>query len=374
MRDLITGLVRPMLRMLGRHERGGVAVLVAVLMGGGVLIGMGALVVDVGQIYQNRAELQNGADAGAFAVAKTCVLGTCDPTVATSEAVSNASALTGHQAGVLLVCGSGTLGACPATTGTTGAITDCPANPAAGINYVDVHTETKTSGGSLLPPVFAKTLVGAQNYNGTTVFACAQVEWGAAEQSNSLALTISYCAWSALTSGNQFNTLIPVYLKNNNNPTAKPCSGPAGSNVPGGFDWLQTTSNTVCTAIIDLTTNTTYNNTGNNVSAACKQALVNYVNAYNAGQPITVYIPIFDATSGTGNNATYTIIGLAGFVITGFNNLPGGGSPTSDGPTNTLCTGSAPCIEGYFKPGIDPVSNDFGTGTNFGAITIKLTG
>ncbi len=375
MRDLVTGLARPMLRLLGREERGAVGILVAILIGGGVLIGVGALVIDVGQIYQNRAELQNGADAGALAVAKSCVLGTCDTSVATTEAASNASALTGHQAGVFLVCGSGTLGACPATTGTTGDITDCPVNPSSSTNYVDVRTETKTPGGSLLPPVFAKTLVGAQNYNGTTVFACAQVEWGPSMQSNSLAMTISYCAWSALTSGNQFNTLIPVYLKNNNNPSAKPCSGPAGQNLPGGFDWLQTTASNVCTAVINLNTNTTYNNTGLAISTACKAALVSYINSYNAGNPVTVFIPIFGSTSGTGNNATYGIIGLAGFVVTGYAHLPGGNSagPNSYGPTNTLCTGSAACIEGYFKPGIDPVST-IGTGTNFGAITIKLTG
>jgi Flp pilus assembly protein TadG len=374
MRDLVTRLGRPVLRLMGRDERGVSAVLITVLIGGGVLIGMGALVIDVGQIYQNRAELQNGADAGALAVAKSCVLNACQPAVATAEAVNNSSALTNHQAGVLLVCGSGTLGLCPANTGTTGDITNCPVNPPAGTNYVDVRTQTKASGGSLLPPVFARTLLGNQNYNGTSVFACAQVEWGPSLQSNSLALTLSYCAWSSITGGNKFNTLIPVYLKNDNNPTAKPCSGPAGSNVPGGFDWLQTTSNTVCTAIIDLTTNTTYSNTGVSISAACKQTLVGYVDAYNAGTPITLFVPVFDASSGTGNNATYTIMGLAGFVITGFAHLPGGGNPTSDGPTNALCTGSAPCLEGYFLPGIDPVSDGIGPGNNFGAITIKLTG
>ena len=37
-----------------------------------VLIGAGAMAVDVGQIYSERAQLQNAADAGAMAAAQQC--------------------------------------------------------------------------------------------------------------------------------------------------------------------------------------------------------------------------------------------------------------------------------------------------------------
>src|SRR5262249_53487049 len=149
MRDVIFGLARPMLRLLGRDDRGAVAALVAILLGGGVLLGIGALVLDVGRLYQNRAELQNGADAAALAVAKNCALtiSTCSLTNATSTAASyagyNASQLTGHSAGVYGICVSTvgspsfTIGACP-PLGTT-SMTNCPPNPA-GTNYVDVKT------------------------------------------------------------------------------------------------------------------------------------------------------------------------------------------------------------------------------------------
>ena len=108
-----------------------IGVLVAVLLGSGVLLGMGALVIDLGRVYQNRAELQNGADAGALAVASSCALGgvcslaTALP-LATRYASANASGLTGHQAALGLVCGSGLLGACLAGTG---GITGCPLAP-----------------------------------------------------------------------------------------------------------------------------------------------------------------------------------------------------------------------------------------------------
>jgi len=379
MRDL----ARPLLRLLGRDDRGAVGVIVAVLIGGGVLLGMGALVIDVGQIYQNRAELQNGADAGALAAARQCALGTCAPGSATSTALTyanaNASALTQHIAGVSAICGSDGLGDCSTLIGT--GLTDCPPDPTNGAKFVDVLTSTKlASGSTLLPPVFAQTLVGNGTYDGTMVKACAQAEWGYAEQSDSLALTISLCQWQDLTSsgGGGFNTLVPVYIKGK----AKPCGGPAGQNIPGGFDWLQETNTSTCTANIDLTTNTTVTSTGNNVTSDCKNALVTDVSAYLAGHPVTVFLPLFGCpnpsvpgcpVSGTGSTATYYIIGLAGFVITGYMNIPG---LQPDAGTNSACTGNAPCIEGYFTPGIDPVADYLNPTTNFGfsATAIKLSG
>lgn len=182
------------MRLLRREDRGAIGVLIAVLIGGGVLLGMAALVIDVGQIYQNRAELQNGADAAALAVAQQCARGNCSNArtlrIAETYASENASALTGYTAGVATVCGrvsqnggghqgnqdSDALGSCP--PGVTGSgLTNCP-DPPDKANFVDVQTETRLKNGStLLPPVFAETLVGPSTYDGTTVKACAQAEW-----------------------------------------------------------------------------------------------------------------------------------------------------------------------------------------------------
>ena len=57
-------------------ERGAAGVMVAGLML--VLIGTGALAVDVGQIYAERAQLQYGADSGAIAIAQACLRTGCD--------------------------------------------------------------------------------------------------------------------------------------------------------------------------------------------------------------------------------------------------------------------------------------------------------
>lgn len=382
--------VRLRLRLAGRDDRGAIGVIIAVLVAGGVLLGSAALVIDVGQIYQNRAELQNGADAAALAVAKQCqqTQGPCVQATALGTAglyaTNNASALTQDSAGIDVVCGSGGLSTCPSGIYGNG-LTNCPRDPTNGANFVDVLTETKVrSGSTLLPPVFARTIVGNSTYNGTTVKACAQAQWGGALQSDSLALTLSLCQWQDLTGsgGSGFNTPVPVFIKGK----AKPCAGPAGQNMPGGFDWLQQTSSSACTAYIDLTTDTTVTNTGNNVSGACKTALVNDVNAAIAGNPVTVFVPVFGCNqsapawcpvTGTGANAQYYVVGLAGFQILGYANIPG----LSDKGTNSLCTavkgsgGNQPCIEGQFAKGLDPVAKQpTPTPGPFGANGIALTG
>lgn len=73
--------MRRLTRHVGRnleHEGGAVAVVLAIL--AVVLLGMVALAVDVGALYQERRELQNGADAGALAIAEDCVRALIDCT------------------------------------------------------------------------------------------------------------------------------------------------------------------------------------------------------------------------------------------------------------------------------------------------------
>ncbi len=123
-----------------------VGVLVGILIGT-VLLGLSALVIDVGQLYQERAQLQSGADAAALAVAKLCIDSTCTPSAAlsTAQTYANDNAADGSS-GVGTICGDAdTLTACGTSSG---AMTACPSPPASGTNYVDVNTSTKTSGGA----------------------------------------------------------------------------------------------------------------------------------------------------------------------------------------------------------------------------------
>ena len=382
MRDLILRRAGACLarRLTGLRDdggRGAVAVLVAVLIGSGVLLGMAALVVDVGQLYQNRAELQNGADAAALAVAKSCAAGSCAPSTAAQYATGNASKLTGGNAYVNFVCGvtgvHGTVsvgaGTCPVATKNV-----CPANPPAGRNYVDVETSTLMSGGShLLPPVFAETLTGT--HTGSTVYACAQAQWDGPATTATIGVTVTACTWDQATNGGTLYALPPpyppnpsssldqvIYLKGGGGTTG--CSTePNGAAAPGNFGWTDD-PNGNCTSVI---TGSTYGgNPGNNVSKACKTMLA----TWQANKTV-VTVPVYQKISLNGQNATYTLQGTDGFVITGYSLS---GLSAKDWMTNKVpCSGSNRCISGFFVHQIVQTPGGFGN-SDLGLDIIKLTG
>lgn len=372
MRDLMRGLARPMLCLLGRDERGAVGVLVAILIGGGVLLGLGALVVDVGQLYSERAQLQNGADAGALAVAKSCAEGTCAPGSATLYANKNSA---DGVSAVNLVCGSGAIGACPASTGT---IYDCPSAPKAGTNYVDVHTSTlTTSGSTLLPPSLARTLLGMSNYNGSTVYACAQASWGPPQAASGIAVTFSACEWDQATQNGTLFAPAPPYppnplpaasfdrvLKLHTTRTNGGCpTEPAGADGPGLFGWTNDPSNNCTTPIINGMFG---GSTGTSISQPCKAVM-----SADQQNKTLIFMPIYVSVQNPGNNAVYTLKGFAAFVITGYH-LPGFSASDWLNPANN-CTGSDKCINGYFTQGLVPNPGTIG-GPNLGADIIALTG
>ena len=67
--------MRGMIRRLCAEAKGGISVMMALLLV--VLIGAAAIAVDAGVMYAERAELQNGADAAALAIAQDCADGSC---------------------------------------------------------------------------------------------------------------------------------------------------------------------------------------------------------------------------------------------------------------------------------------------------------
>jgi Flp pilus assembly protein TadG len=357
---------RALRRRLGRDDRGAVGVLVAVLLGFGVLLGMGALVIDVGQLYQERAELQNGADSAALAVARTCVYGSCDPSVAASYADANSRH--GLEK-VDLVCGSGTLGACPASTGK---LTDCPAAPASG-NYVDVHTSTQTQSGTVLPPVFARTLAGNGSYQGTTVYACAQASWGGPLTANVAAFTISACEWDAATLlGLVFAPAPPAtpspwldrVLTLHGTTTSLGCwTEPAGADGPGIFGW---TTDQTGNCGIDVNSSTYGAGTGVSASKACESLLSSAYASHTV-----IYIPVYTTLTGPGNNGTFTLKGFAAFVVTGYH-LPGFSASDWLNSGNN-CRGSEKCINGYFTQALLTAPGSIG-GANLGLSIVQLTG
>jgi Flp pilus assembly protein TadG len=339
---------------------------------GTVLLGLGALAIDVAQLYQERAELQNGADAAAIAVAKSCATGsTCSAAWAAQYANENASALTGGTAAVTLVCGSlGGLSACPASTG---AMTDCPSPPSGSQGYVDVHTATQTSGGStVIAPVLARALLGNDSYTGTQVLACAQASWGGPASGNTLAFAISGCSWDSWTSlGTNFAPAPPAVppssydhqlnLANLGNDAG--CTGEtSGSDGAGAFGWAvdQTGS---CGIFTDTTTFPAA--TGASAGSTCQTALSS---AYTSRKAIL--LPVYTTVRGTGSNTVFTLKGFAAFVVTGYS-LPG--FFASDWLKNSNNSCSYKCIDGYFTKALIPGASS-GGGTYLGASGLGLSG
>lgn len=380
----LTGLARRLSGLRDDGGRGAIGVLVAILIGGGVLFGMAALVVDVGQIYQNRAELQNGADAAALAVAKSCAAGACTASTAfaTTYADANASQLTGGAANVNFVCGAqGNIavgsGTCPVAATTN----VCPANPPSGANYVDVETSTLMPGGStVLPPVFAETLVGG-SHAGSTVYACAQAEWGGPLTSGTVGFTISACTWDKATSvGTSFappppytNSPSPdsllqpfdqlIYLKGG--PTGGCATEPAGQqDAAGNFGWTDDPNSNCSTVVV---AGNYGGNTGNSVSQPCKT----WLPTWQASRTVLA-VPVYVAVNNPGSNAVYTLKGFAAFVLTGYN-LPS--MTATDWVTGSVpkCGGGNSCISGFFTQKLVGTAGTLG-GTNLGLTIIKLTG
>jgi Flp pilus assembly protein TadG len=362
------------------NDEGAIATIVAIVLAGGVLMGILALSVDVGQLYAERRQLQNGADAASLAVAQDCAAGKpCDAgTSASSVAGQYANANSNDNVSqVTNVCGRGrsTLAACAAPSAS---IYDCPALPASPTSFVQVRTATLTSGGStLLPPTFARLLLGNSAYPGKTVTACAQAAWGPPKTVRStLPVTISLCEWRNYTaSGTNYAPPPPyagypstyehvLYLHNTKGATNCP-AGPSGSDLPGGFGWLNSSN---CIANIDA--NSWVNdNTGVSINSDCKGVIAGLVGT-------VVYIPIYDGTNNlTGSNGSYHIQQFAAFYLTGYA-LPAAqpNSVKSIATGTALCKGSDKCLYGWFTTGTVPGDGGIGTGPSLGANIVQLVG
>jgi hypothetical protein len=351
-------------------DRGAVAGLVAVLLSTGVLIGMAALSVDVGQLYAERRQVQNGADAAALAVAGRCA--------ATGACTTNTGGIADLNANdgatnVLSVCGAGPgLPGCPANSGP--ALTQCPAAPTGVEGWVRVTTATRTAGGgTLLPPTFARALAGNAGYAGTQVRACAQAAWGAEGSGSALPLTLSLCEWNAATANGTSYAPPPPYppyppgevaLKlHSTTDTVGGCkvSG-SGADLPGGFGWLDSGTNCQTTTIVSGFVSA---DTGVSASS-CADQLAKLVGT-------VLSLPVFDQASGTGGGGQYHITGFAAFYLSGYV-LPGAHPTTVNPPgTVTKCKGSDKCIYGWFTQALAPTGVSIG-GPSMGARAVALTG
>lgn len=176
--------------MRWREDRGAISILVAFLITGGVVVGLLAMVVDVGRLFNERRVLVNGSDAAALAVARECALdeARCDDSAsAIAGDLANANAGPDQVSALDELCGSGDLGACRALRDHAWECQSTQAFP----NHARVRTSTEQAdGGTLVPSVFAR----AFGFDGQGMWSCSQAIWGTARGANvTFPLALSAC-------------------------------------------------------------------------------------------------------------------------------------------------------------------------------------
>jgi Flp pilus assembly protein TadG len=391
-------------------EHGAVAALFAVMVSTGVIIAMGALVIDVGQIALERQELQTGADAASWTIASRCIQKPADCTMAKQSLVASdyANRNTKDGSADAQICLSNQTALC-APWKSAGA---CPATTVTGGTSVEVRTSTRTGTSTLLPPAFASAMAGSVS-SGVTAGACGRVAWGPPGITKVLALGISMCDWKRMTSNGStyYGPLDPLLSQLGlysvlglPAPTAAAesaipmvaslsalglplpsCTSPIDLTEPRGWVWLANNDLSPPDANCEISLKVgdlprSFLLSGLTQGIPCAGRLQSQL----AGkQPVLV--PIFDQIEQTllSIAPTYRVAGFAPFVFTGYTSLLGGllsgvGSLLNGGLAGLLqgaLCGLSQCILGYFTKTLVPLdSPTFGTGGNFGATVIGRTG
>ena len=343
-----------------KDDRGSTAVILAVSMS--AIFGIGAVVVDMGTLLQERRVLQNGADAGALAVAEQCGVGACGDALTTAATYADANA-DDDNTSVEEICGSGVDG--------VSACAVAPTSVPAGASYVQVTTITDDgAGGDEVPFGFARIF----GLDGMSVRARAVAAWGGPSALvSALPVTISQCEYNAYTSSGTDLEDPPPYTSGYPTPEAviylhdttgaSPCpSGGSGADLPGGFGWLETT--TGCEAISSID-DWFDDSTGRPPPTSCTATLM----AALVGT--VVALPIFDQTNGlTGTNGEYHMSGYAAFYVTGYS-IVGQYKVQSLVTGSYPCSGQASCISGFFVNAPAPVSGSIG-GPSMGVTVVAL--
>jgi Flp pilus assembly protein TadG len=304
-----------------RDERGAVGVMVALLMV--PLIAFAAISIDVGAMWAERQQLQNGADAGALAVAQDCARGECGAPARTAQDL--------------------------ATANSRGA--------AVSANTVDVRADQVSVGtSSTVKHLFAPVL----GIRSSTLSAHATASWGAPSGGTALLpIAVSWCDFQAQTGGGVPTSSSTSTIAWPTEP-GTPCVGPDGAAVPTGYRWLSGSGGS-CRATSSTASGFRSSGDGS-APSGCGPGDV------AALRDRTVIVPVFDSFSGTGVDGSYGIYGYAAFTITGYQF----GGQYSWGSS---CSGADRCLQGHFTRFVD-LSDEFHSSSGapqLGADVVSLT-
>lgn len=305
-------------------ERGGISVIVAVMMV--ALLGFAALAMDVGMLYAERAQLQNGADAAALGVAQKCASNEADPqctgTSALAAELLNKNALDG-------------------LSNVKSLTVDKPNRRVTAVGGAQETGKPANQVSLFLSGVFGTT--------STEVNAKTTVEWGSPSKGTTpFPLAISVCQVQGMVDG------AAQLLRSHSDTTADDCrpTGPSGALVPGGFGWIVQDPG-VCGGYIDVALNKGGSDTGNNGPVNCDAVLNGWAAELTAGRDVVVLLPVFLSVTGTGSGASYDVESFAAFKVKGWKFSGGTTLPLNFRNTSTeagslACTGDCRGIIGQF--------------------------
>lgn len=356
------------MRRLNEEESGAVAVIMAVSLV--VIFGMGALVVDVGNLYWERRQLQTGAEAAALAAAQDYAEGN-GSAVALASARMYASANNTTDAHIH---------------------DDDTSNendgfvPDLGASTITVTTQTGDVASPGTLQSFLARVIGVDAYATT---ASAVASWGYAGSLSTFPLTISTCEFDLEPDAGDPTTTYPpphpnsigeansekILFHQGGGAQEDSCDAQAGHDasgddvLPAGFGWLRTDANCeVITTVVGPEEERWVDKDPGANPECSDDELAELIDT-------VVQIPVFNdfcrypqdaGCPDYSGNDKYRIHTYASFYLRGYK-LSGG----SERGVHT-CSGSERCIYGYFT---DSVSLDGEGGGPAGSVSIvKLIG
>lgn len=331
-------------------EHGAVAVMVAILLV--VLLGFAALGVDMGLLYSEKAQLQNGADAGAIGIAQACAKDTADPKCSGTSSLAQDLADKNSLDGLSNVQSINlNLDARKVT------VTADPLEAGRSDNRVSLY------------------FAGALGVSSASAVAESTVVWGSPSKGTTpFPLTISRCqVTSTLIDGSV------QLIRSHGDSTTDDCPATSsGGDTPGGFGWLVQDPGK-CGAYIDLAVNEASTNTGNDPPTGCDGVLRAWAADIEAGRSVIVLLPVFESVSGTGTGTTYDVNAFAAFEVRGWkfagaSTLPLTFRNRTEWAGTNACSNPCRGIIGRFVT-YTALSSDYELGpvTNYGATVVKLT-
>jgi hypothetical protein len=309
------------------NEKGAISVIVAILLV--TLLGFVAIAVDVGVIYSERAQLQNGADASAIALAQKCARDAADPvcsmTSTLAASLANQNALDGMSK-----------------------VHTIELDKTA--RKVSVTTSAKEAGGTdNSVSLFFADVLGVPTKE---VGARGSAVWGSPRAGR----TAFPLAFSICQVKDKIGSGLQLLQEHGKNANADCNYGPSGAAVQGGFGWLVQDAG-ACGGTIDLAVSEGGSDPGNNAPGNCSAELTRWASDITAGRDVIVLLPVFNKVTGTGAGAVYGLVSFAAFKVTGWkfsgeSTLPytfqNRASTTTGVTTATECRGECRGVIGSF--------------------------